>query len=180
MLRNTAMIIHLLIRYSRDWQNWFCEMAHNYRSIYDKPMYACQISVSTHGPMGAVTLATPDGRLAGTTYSDGSVSAYAGTDKNGPYALFNSATCWNHSLSQNSQMNLKIHPSAVRGREGGKKFLEMIKAYMRKGGFHVQFNIVDSKMLRDAQSNSENYRGTDGKSCRLYTILGRVGKTDTG
>ena len=164
----------------RDWQNWFCEMAHNYRSIYDKPMYACQISVSTHGPMGAVTLATPDGRLAGTTYSDGSVSAYAGTDKNGPYALFNSATCWNHSLSQNSQMNLKIHPSAVRGREGGKKFLEMIKAYMRKGGFHVQFNIVDSKMLRDAQSKFRKLQGTDGKSCRLYTILGRVGKTDTG
>ena len=142
-----------------DWQEWFCEMTHNYRSLYDKPMYACQISVSTHGPMGAVTLASPDGRLAGTTYADGSVSAYAGTDRNGPYALFNSATCWNHSLSQNSQLNLKIHPSAVRGREGSKKFLELIRAYMRKGGFHVQFNIVDSKMLKQAQSNPDNCRG---------------------
>jgi 4-hydroxyphenylacetate decarboxylase large subunit len=142
-----------------DWQEWFCEMAHNYRSLYDKPMYACQISVSTHGPMGAVTLASPDGRLAGTTYADGSVSASAGTDRNGPYALFNSATCWNHSLSQNSQMNLKIHPSAVRGREGSKKFLELIRAYMRKGGFHVQFNIVDSKMLRQAQASPDDYRG---------------------
>jgi 4-hydroxyphenylacetate decarboxylase large subunit len=143
----------------KEWQEWFCDMTHNYRSLYDKPMYACQISVSTHGPMGAVTLASPDGRLAGTTFGDGSVSAYAGTDRNGPYALFNSATCWNHSLSQNSQMNLKIHPSAVRGREGAKKFLELIRAYMRKGGFHVQFNIVDSRMLRQAQANPDNYRG---------------------
>jgi len=142
----------------KEWEDWFCEMAHNYRSLYDQPMYACQISVSTHGPMGAVTLATPDGRLSGTTFSDGSVSAYPGTDRNGPYALFNSATCWNHSMSQNSQLNMKIHPSVVKGREGSRKFLELIRAYMRKGGFHVQFNIVDSRMLREAQSDPDKHR----------------------
>jgi len=142
----------------RQWEEWFCEMTHNYRSLYDQPMYACQISVSTHGPMGAVTLASPDGRLSGTTFSDGSVSAYPGTDKHGPYALFSSATCWNHSLSQNSQLNMKIHPSVVKGREGSRKFLELIRAYMRKGGFHVQFNIVDSRMLKQAQSDPDKFR----------------------
>ena len=143
----------------KKWQDWFCEMAHEYMSLYDKPMYACQISVSTHAPMGAVTLASPDGRLCGTAFADGSVSAYPGTDKNGPYALFNSAGCWNHSLSQNSQLNMKIHPSVIKGRQGAKKFLELIRAYMRKGNFHVQFNIVDSRMLKDAQKNPDKYRG---------------------
>jgi len=143
----------------REWQNWFCSMAHEYTSLYDKPMYACQISVSSHAPMGAATLATPDGRLCGTAFADGSVSAYPGTDRNGPYALFSSATCWEHSLSQNSQMNMKIHPSVVKGRLGSKKFLELIRGYMRKGGFHIQFNIVDSRMLRDAQENPDKYRG---------------------
>jgi 4-hydroxyphenylacetate decarboxylase large subunit len=143
----------------KDWEEWFCSMSHEFRSLYDKPLYACQISVSTHGPMGAVTLATPDGRLCGTTFADGSMSAYPGTDKNGPYALFNSATCWNHSLSQNSQMNIKIHPSVVRGREGSRKFLELIRAYLRKGGFHVQFNVVDSRMLKQAQSEPDKFRG---------------------
>lgn len=142
----------------KEWEEWFCEMAHNYYSLYDQPMYACQISVSTHGPMGAVTLAGPDGRLSGTTFSDGSVSAYPGTDKNGPYALFNSATCWNHARSQNSQLNMKIHPSVVKGREGSRKFLELVRAYMRKGGFHVQFNIVDSRLLRKAQEEPEKHR----------------------
>jgi 4-hydroxyphenylacetate decarboxylase large subunit len=141
------------------WQEWFGGICANYRSLYDKPLYACQISVSTHGPMGAVTLASADGRLSGTTFADGSVSAYPGTDKKGPYALFNSATCYNHSLSQNSQLNMKIHPSAVKGREGSRKFLELIRAYLRKGAFHIQFNIVDSRMLKDAQSNPEKYRG---------------------
>ncbi|MBC8320565.1 MAG: 4-hydroxyphenylacetate decarboxylase large subunit [Bacteroidetes bacterium] len=143
----------------RDWQIWFSKMCENYLSLYNEPLYSCQISVSTHAPMGAVTLATPDGRLSGTTFADGSVSAYPGTDQNGPYALFNSATCYNHALSQNSQLNMKIHPSVVAGREGSKKFLEMIKAYLRKGAFHAQFNIVDSRMLKDAQNNPDNYRG---------------------
>ena len=54
---------------------------------------------------------------------------------------------------------MKIHPSVVEGREGSVKFLEMIRAYLRKGAFHVQFNIVDSRMLKDAQLHPENYRG---------------------
>ena len=29
---------------------------------------------------------------------------------------------------------------------------------MKKGGFHIQFNVVDSKLLKKAQSNPENYR----------------------
>lgn len=141
------------------WQVWFSAMCSKYRSLYDEPMYACQISVSTHGPMGAVTLATPDGRLNGVAFADGSVSAYPGTDTKGPYALFNSATCYNHALSQNSQLNLKIHPAAVGGREGSRKFLHLIRSYLRKGAFHVQFNIVDSETLKDAQKHPENYRG---------------------
>jgi len=143
----------------KDWEDWFCPMCHDFSSIYDKPLYACQISVSTHGPMGAVTLASPDGRLARTTYADASLSAYPGTDRSGPYALFNSATCWDHAKSQNSQLNLKVHPSAIKGREGSRKFLELIRAYMRRGGFHIQFNVVDSKMLREAQAHPELFRG---------------------
>jgi 4-hydroxyphenylacetate decarboxylase large subunit len=142
----------------KDWEEWFCRMCRDYESLNARPLYACQISVSTHGPMGMATIATPDGRLAGTTFADASLSAYPGTDRNGPYALFASATCWNHALSQNSQMNLKLHPTAVRGRQGSKKLLALTQAYLRKGGFHVQYNVVDSKVLRDAQKNPGNYR----------------------
>ena len=121
-------------------------------------MYSCQISVSTHGAMGSAALATPDGRLQGTTFADASLSAYPGTDRNGPFALMNSAAIWDHTMSQNSQLNIKIHPSAIKGSEGARKLLDMVRAYMRKGGFHVQFNVVDSKMLKDAQAQPQNYR----------------------
>lgn len=141
-----------------EWENFFCPDCRNYESLQGHPMYPCQISVSTHGAMGSATIASPDGRLAGTTFADASMSAYPGTDRNGPFALMNSATIWDHSMSQNSQLNIKIHPTAIKGKEGAKKLLDMIRGYMRKGGFHVQFNIVDSKVLKDAQVHPENYR----------------------
>jgi 4-hydroxyphenylacetate decarboxylase large subunit len=140
------------------YEDWFCDMCHNFESLYGKKMYACQISVSTHGVQGAVTLASADGRLAGTTYADGSMSAYPGTDRRGPYALFNSATCWDHSRSQNSQMNLKIHPTAIAGSQGSSKLVELTRAYMGRGAFHIQYNVVDSKVLKAAQAHPHNYR----------------------
>lgn len=142
----------------KEYEDWFTSMGRKYESLYGKPLYACQISVSTHGPQGAATLATPDGRLEGITFADGSMSAYPGTDRNGPYALLTSATCWDHTQSQNSQMNLKVHPTAIKGLEGSRKLLDLTRRYMENGGFHIQFNIVDSKILRDAQKNPDKYR----------------------
>ncbi len=142
----------------KDYEYYMYDMVHSYHSYYGKPLYLCQISVSTHGPQGFITLATADGRLAGTTYSDGSLSAAPGTDKNGLYALFESATCYDHGIHQNSQMNLKLHPTSVKGLNGTRKLLDVIRAYMRKGGFHVQFNVVDSKTLRSAQHTPDKYR----------------------
>jgi 4-hydroxyphenylacetate decarboxylase large subunit len=142
----------------KDYEDYMYDYTRSINSYYGKPMYMCQISVSTHGPQGFVTLASADGRLAGTTYSDGSMSAAAGTDKNGIYAIFESATVYDHSMEQNSQMNLKLHPTAVRGLNGTRKLLDIIRAYMRKGGFHVQFNVVDSKELRKAQKTPDSYR----------------------
>lgn len=117
-----------------------------------------QASSSQHGPQGIVTLASADGRLEGTTYSDASMSAYPRTDKNGLYALFSSATVWDHTESHSSQMNIKFHPTAVKGEEGSRKFLELTRSYMRKGGHHIQYNVVDSNLLKDAQKHPENYR----------------------
>jgi 4-hydroxyphenylacetate decarboxylase large subunit len=141
-----------------DWENFFCPDCRNYESLNAQPLYPCQISVSTHGAMGSASLASADGRLAGTTFADASLSAYPGTDRNGVYALLNSAAVWDHTMSQNSQLNVKIHPSAIQGQAGARKLLDLIQAYMRKGGFHIQFNVVDTKVLKDAQANPQNYR----------------------
>ena len=145
-------------KYLKWYEDVMFGLTREFKSYYGKELYMCQISVSTHGPQGFITLADCGGRLAGTTYSDGSMSAAAGTDKNGIYAIFESATCYDHGTQQNSQMNLKLHPTAVKGLQGTRKLLDIVRAYMRKGGFHVQFNVVDSNTLREAQRKPEKYR----------------------
>lgn len=152
---NNDAYVDTILKEYEEWLVFACSRA---ESLYGKKMYPCQISVSTHGPQGAATLATTDGRLGGTTYSDGSVSAYPGTDTSGLYALFESANIWDHTTSQNSQMNLKIHPGALQGIQGTRKLLDLTKGYMRRGGTHVQYNIIDSTILKRAQKAPEEHR----------------------
>ena len=66
-----------------EWENFFCPDCANYESLYGHTMYPCQISVSTHGAMGSAAIASPDGRLAGTTFADASMSAYREQTKTG-------------------------------------------------------------------------------------------------
>jgi 4-hydroxyphenylacetate decarboxylase large subunit len=152
---NNDLYVDIILKEYEEWLAIACSKA---ESLYSKRMYPCQISVSTHGPQGAATLATADGRLGGTTYSDGSVSAYPGTDQNGLYALFESATIWDHTTSQNSQMNLKIHPTALKGLQGTRKLLDLTRAYLRRGGTHIQYNIIDSNVLKTAQQSPDEHR----------------------
>lgn len=39
----------------------------------------------------------------------------------------------------------------------GDSLASLIKTYHDKGGYHIQFNVVSSETLRDAQQNSEMY-----------------------
>ncbi|MDR3670823.1 MAG: pyruvate formate lyase family protein [Holophaga sp.] len=125
---------------------------------FGRPWVASMLSVGTHGPLGQADIASADGRFAGVTLADGGQSPHPGTDVNGPYAVLNSATIIDHSDFKNTQLNMKMHPSAIHGLEGSRKMLDLIKAYMDKGGYHIQFNVVDSRMLMDAQAHPENYR----------------------
>ena len=143
----------------KSWEEFFCNDSPKYQSLFGLPMMSNQIAVSTQAPQGAATLATPDGRLGGTTFQDGSMSAFAGTDKKGPYALFTSATCWDQSMSLNTQMNMKLHPTAIKGPEGTQNLVNLTLGYMRKGGFHIQYNVLDSRMLKDAQDHPDQYQG---------------------
>lgn len=142
----------------RDVVEYFRDIVPEVNDVFGRPWVPCMLSVTTHGPLGQACVASADGRLTGLTLADGAQSPYPGTDVSGPYAVFNSATCIDHSDFMNTQLNTKIHPSAIKGVQGSKKLQELIRAYMDKGGYHIQFNIVDSRMLKDAQENPGNYR----------------------
>ena len=55
-------------------------------------------------------------------------------------------------------MNMKINPVTVEGEVGTDKFISLIDAFIELGGYHIQFNVVDTAMLRDAQKHPERYQ----------------------
>jgi formate C-acetyltransferase/4-hydroxyphenylacetate decarboxylase large subunit len=122
-----------------------------------EPWRASGISVTAQIVHGNACGATPDGRKAGEHLCDGSVSAYPGTDLSGPTALIRSACYPDHARLQSHLFNMKFHPSAIEGSIGADKFIALNDAYFDLGGYHVQYNIVDAKMLKDAQMHPENY-----------------------
>ena len=109
-------------------------------------------------PEGLVTGATPDGRKAGESLAD-NISPQAGTDVNGVTAMLNSAGKINHSSYLNGTiLNVKFHPTAVRG-EGVSKLAALIRTYLTDyKGWQIQFNIVSGKKLREAQRKPEEYK----------------------
>jgi formate C-acetyltransferase/4-hydroxyphenylacetate decarboxylase large subunit len=123
-----------------------------------EPIFPSAYSVTSHPPFGKACGALPDGRKAGITLCDGAVSAFPGTDVHGPTALIRSATKIDALPYKSVQLNVKMHPTALKGIKGSRALLSLVKAFFDLGGYFIQFNVVDSKMLRDAQKHPERYR----------------------
>lgn len=114
---------------------------------------------SIHNLMGLVTGALPTGKKAGVALSDGSLSAMPGTDVHGPTALVMSAAKGADAVKFTAtHMNMKLPPNQLKTRKGRETLLNLVKTYMDNDGYHIQFNVLDTNILRDAQKHPEKYR----------------------
>ncbi len=114
---------------------------------------------SIHNLMGMVTGALPTGKKAGVALTDGSLSAMPGTDVNGPTALVMSAAKSQDAVKYSAtHMNMKLPPDQLKSRKGRDNVLNLVKTYFDNDGYHIQFNVLDTAILRDAQKHPENYR----------------------
>ena len=115
-------------------------------------------SISSMFAGGEIIGATPDGRLAGTTLSDGTVSPAQGRDTRGPTSMLKSAAKIDQALCSSTLLNVKLHPSSLTTREDLKKLGNLIKTYADMGGKWIQFNVIGNEQLLDAQKSPENYQ----------------------
>jgi len=118
-----------------------------------------QYTKSIHNLMGLVTGALPTGKKAGVALTDGSVSAMPGTDVNGPTALVMSAAKGlDHVKWCATHMNMKLPPDQLKTRKGRDNVMNLVRTLFVNNGYHIQFNVLDTEKLRDAQKHPENYR----------------------
>lgn len=115
------------------------------------------LPTTCHVYFGKVTGATPDGRNAWKVLSEG-ISPVQGADTNGPTAVIRSAAKIDHIKTGGTLLNQKFTPSLLSTEEGCNNLVHLIRAYFRMDGHHIQFNVVDADMLREAQKHPEDYR----------------------
>jgi formate C-acetyltransferase len=115
------------------------------------------LSTTCHVYFGKVMGATPNGRLAGKSISDGTSPSH-GADTHGPSAVVKSLTKFDHVKSGGTLLNLRFLPGLMRKEEDVKKLGQLIRSYFTLGGHHVQFNIVDTATLLAAQAAPEDYK----------------------
>ena len=115
------------------------------------------LPTTVHIYFGKVTGATADGRQAGEPLSEG-ISPVQGMDRKGPTAVIKSVGKIDHIKTGGTLLNQKFTPQLLADEEGLVKLKDLIRAYFRLMGHHIQFNVVTAETLRDAQKQPERYR----------------------
>lgn len=137
----------------------FYEELNKYKGYKGDNLSLCSATGTNHLMLGRLQGATPDGRLAGEPLAEGGVSPHQGRNKTGITGTFNSVSHLNHvELPGGSVFNMRINPSALRDEARLARFAALLRTYCKRGGFHAQFNIVDSETLRAAQREPEKYK----------------------
>ena len=119
--------------------------------------YLNMLSTTCHNYFGSVCQATPNGRFAWFAISDGT-SPSQGADSQGPTSVIKSLGKLDQTKSGGTLLNVRFVPSLLKRDEDLCKLASLIRTYFSMGGHHIQFNIVDTDTLLDAQQNPDNYK----------------------
>ena len=119
--------------------------------------YLNMLSTTCHNYFGSVCGATPNGRFARFAISDGTSPAH-GSDCNGPTSVIKSLGKLDQTKSGGTLLNVRFVPALLKRDVDLKKLASLIRTYFKFGGHHIQFNIVDTETLLDAQKHPDEYK----------------------
>lgn len=117
-------------------------------------------SMTCHTAFGRLTGAMASGRRKGAMLSNG-LSPATGSDKNGPTAVFRSASFIDNSDFGNClALNIRFESSFMEGPLGKKIASGLLYSYLvDHKGMQVQVNVVDAETLIAAKKNPEDFPG---------------------
>ena len=138
-----------------------------YASLYDtidgKPntkgtvYHLNMLSTTCHVYFGKMLGASANGRFAHLPESDGTSPSH-GADRNGPTAVIKSLAKMDQLKSGGTLLNQRFLPSVLASEKDLDKLANLIRTYFTLGGHHIQFNVIDSATLRNAQTHPDEYR----------------------
>lgn len=110
-------------------------------------------------PHGWKTGATADGRKSKMPVSDSMSPSNEGNSE-GPTAVLLSASKIKQShILEGNVLNLKLSKTAIASEDAKKKLMSLVSTYFSPlNGQEVQFNVVSTETLKDAQKHPEKYK----------------------
>ncbi len=115
------------------------------------------LSTTCHVYFGRMCGASANGRHAGLPISDGTSPSH-GADRKGPTAVIKSLSKMDQVKSGGTLLNQRFLPSVLQDDAGIAGMAHLIRTYFKLNGHHIQFNVVDSDLLRRAQATPGDYR----------------------
>ncbi|MCG8482035.1 MAG: formate C-acetyltransferase/glycerol dehydratase family glycyl radical enzyme, partial [Clostridia bacterium] len=115
------------------------------------------LPTTCHVYFGSVIGASPDGRNAREPLSEG-ISPVQGADRFGPTAVIKSAAKMDQVKTGGTLLNQKFTPELLAEDTGLKAVAQLVRAYFKLDGHHIQFNVVDAETLRTAQKEPDKYK----------------------
>lgn len=142
---------------ARDITEWTERECRQYKMLYSTFSHGT-LSISNNTPIGALTAASANGRLAWTPLSDG-ISPTQGADKKGPTASIKSVSKMNvESMNIGMVHNFKFLKGMLDTPEGRNGLITLLRTSSILGNGQMQFSYVDDEVLRKAQQEPEKYR----------------------
>lgn len=133
------------------------EETYKYRNFKEGPFVVYMISMTTHTIDGRLSMATPDGRLAGTPFA-ASCNPF-NVEKNGVTAVLRSVASLPFEDVMGCAVNVKFHPSAIGETESARrKWASLVRTYFKMGGAQIQPTVASAETLREAQRAPQNYK----------------------
>jgi pyruvate-formate lyase len=137
----------------------YCHELGRYKNCRNGPYIAGLYYLTANIPFGMRTGATADGRRSGEPLNDGGISPVHGRDRKGITGVAKSVGKLDmERVPHGAVLNQRIHASLLKGEDKIDLFTQYIRTFLSLGGWHTQFNVISSDMLREAQREPEKYR----------------------
>ncbi|MBQ3508206.1 MAG: hypothetical protein IJA91_06620 [Clostridia bacterium] len=119
-------------------------------------------------------LAAPHGRKQGEVLA-ANASPTPGTDREGVTAMIRSYCAADlRKMVTGAALDCKLLPSSVEGEDGIAALVSIMRGFVAEGGFFLQPDVADAKILRDAQEHPEDYQTlsvrVSGWNARFVTL----------